>query len=119
MQKPTKAFADMVLELADKLEAVLNEMYPDGQLIPVFVSPESLRASARDLTRNAEDTQRSAEPSLAPSRFAPLYPVTLYQAGCTSCGAVSPAEIDEHLVCVEHEDHDFSDAPIDVSEVGS
>lgn len=183
MQKPTKAFADMVLELADKLEAVLNEMYPDGQLIPVFVSPESLRASARDLTRNAEDTQRSAEPSLAPSRFAPLYPVTLYQAGCTSCGAVvddygdysclqddeavgyvcdrlgwfettrsestptpempnlvtvhtvellcpdcqrcevcgamSPAEIDEHLVCVEHEDYDFSDAPIDVSEVGS
>lgn len=54
MQKPTKAFADMVFELADKLEAVLNEMYPDGQLIPVFVSPESLRASARDLTRNAE-----------------------------------------------------------------
>lgn len=183
MQKPTKAFADMVLELADKLEAVLNEMYPDGQLIPVFVSPESLRASARDLTRNAGDTQRSAEPSVAPSRFASLYPVTLYQAGCTSCGtvvddygdysclesgdavsyvrevfgwfettrdepsatpempnrvivhtvellcpdcqrcevcgAVNPTETDGHLVCVDHEDYDFSDAPIDVAEVGS
>ncbi|SKM69368.1 hypothetical protein [Mycobacteroides abscessus] len=29
------------------------------------------------------------------------------------------AAFDEHLVCVEHEDHDFSDAPIDVAEVGS
>ncbi|SKG32349.1 Uncharacterised protein [Mycobacteroides abscessus subsp. massiliense] len=54
MQKPTKAFADMVLELADNLEAVLNEMYPDGHLVPVFVSPESLRASARDITQSVE-----------------------------------------------------------------
>lgn len=30
MQKPTKAFADMVAETADKLQAILTEIYPDG-----------------------------------------------------------------------------------------
>lgn len=183
MQKPTKAFADMVFELADRLEAVLKEMYPDGHLIPVFVSPESLRALARDLTQATGDGQLIAEALQLPERFKPLHPVTLYQAGCTSCGtvvddygdyscmesdaavsyvrevfgwfetvraepvptpgmpgrvilhtvellcpdcqrcevcgAVNPVEIDEHLVCLDHEYHDFSDAPMDVAEAGS
>ncbi|PVA66178.1 hypothetical protein [Mycobacteroides abscessus] len=55
MQKPTKAFADMLHELADKLQAVLAEMYPaaDNQGA-LFVSPNSLRATAEQYAENAE-----------------------------------------------------------------
>ncbi|MBE5440168.1 hypothetical protein [Mycobacteroides abscessus] len=59
MQKPTKAFADMVLEIADRLEAVLKEVYGDAGLIPVFVSPESLRDMAREFTPDAEHVPAS------------------------------------------------------------
>ncbi|MGH3953692.1 MAG: hypothetical protein ACRDTI_06615 [Mycobacterium sp.] len=88
MQKPTKAFADMVLELADRLEEVLKEVYRDIALVPVFVSPDSLRDMARDFTPYAEDGQLACEPVQLPTRFEPLHPVTLYQAGCTSCGTI-------------------------------
>lgn len=88
MQKPTKAFADMVLELADKLQAVLKEMYPDGHLIPVFVSPDSLRDLAREFTPDAEHGQLAGDSTSLPTRFEPLHPITMYRAGCTSCGTV-------------------------------
>lgn len=88
MQKPTKAFADMVLELADKLQAVLKEMYPDGHLIPVFVSPDSLRDLAREFTSEAEHGQLAGDSTSLPTRFEPLHPITMYRAGCTSCGTV-------------------------------
>jgi len=58
MQKPTKAFADMMLELADRLEAVLEEAYGDI-LVPLCVSPDSLRATARDI---AAASLAAAEP---------------------------------------------------------
>jgi hypothetical protein len=55
MQKPTKAFADMMRELADKLQAVLTEMYPDGDNQgALFVSANSLRATAKQYTETAE-----------------------------------------------------------------
>ncbi|SLI88012.1 Uncharacterised protein [Mycobacteroides abscessus subsp. massiliense] len=86
MQKPSKAFADMVLELADRLEAVLKEMYSDSS---IFVSPDSLRAAARDMARDAGVGQPvEARPLELPESFEPLYPITMYQARCTSCGTV-------------------------------
>ncbi|MDM3950335.1 hypothetical protein [Mycobacteroides abscessus] len=172
MQKPTKAFADMVLELADRLLAVLKEIYPDGDNQgSLIVSPDSLRAVAREFMGKSESHE-------SPGHFEPLRPITMYQAQCTLCGtvvddygdyscmdddavigyvceslgwfevtrrepaptverpnlvivhtvellcpdcqrcevcgAMNPAEIDEHLVCVVHEAHDFS-----VAEAGS
>ncbi|WP_078344044.1 hypothetical protein [Mycobacteroides chelonae] len=168
MQKPTKAFADMVLEIADRLQAVLVELYSDSG---IFVNPDSLRATARDLTRDAGVGQPIDRPHGLPRHFEPLRPIAMYQAQCTSCGtvvddygdyscmdddavvsyvceslgwfevtrrelsptpgmptrvivhtvelvcpdcqrcevcgALNPAEIDEHLVCVNHEDHNF------------
>ncbi|SLC01141.1 hypothetical protein [Mycobacteroides abscessus] len=170
MQKPTKAFAEMVFELADRLEAVLREMYSDGA---IFVSPDSLRAAARGIGKNAEAGQVIGQTPQLPGRFEPLHPITMYQAQCTSCGAIvddygdyscmaddavvsyvreslgwfevtrrelsptpgmptrvivhtvellcpecqrcevcgalAPAEIDEHLVCVDHKAHAFAD----------
>ncbi|MBV0920640.1 hypothetical protein KC238_25625 [Mycobacteroides chelonae] len=48
MQKPTKAFADMVAETADKLQAILTEIYPDGDNQgALFVSPHHLRQMAK------------------------------------------------------------------------
>lgn len=85
MQKPTKAFADMIVELADRLEAVLVEIYSDGA---IFVSPDSLRAAARDFTKNADAGQLDGQPLQLPGRFEPLRPITMYQARCTSCGTV-------------------------------
>ncbi|QST90280.1 hypothetical protein [Mycobacteroides abscessus] len=78
MQKPTKAFADMIVELADRLEAVLVEIYSDGA---IFVSPDSLRAAARDFTKNADAGQLDGQPLQLPGRFEPL-------RRCTSCGTV-------------------------------
>ncbi|AMU39211.1 hypothetical protein A3N99_02645 [Mycobacteroides abscessus] len=55
MQKPTKAFADMMHELADKVQAVLTEMYPDGDNQgALFVSANSLRATAKRYAETAE-----------------------------------------------------------------
>lgn len=88
MQKPTKAFADMVLEIADRLEAVLNEVYGDAGLIPVFVSPESLRDMAREFTPDAERGELAGDSTSLSTRFEPLHPITMYRAGCTSCGTV-------------------------------
>ncbi|MDM2382285.1 Uncharacterised protein [Mycobacteroides abscessus subsp. abscessus] len=48
MQKPTKAFADMVTETADKLQAILTEIYPDGDNQgALFVTPNHLRQMAK------------------------------------------------------------------------
>lgn len=55
MQKPTKAFADMMHELADKVQAVLTEMYPDGDNQgALFVSANSLRATAKQYAEIAD-----------------------------------------------------------------
>lgn len=55
MQKPTKAFADMTDEVADKLEGVLTEMYPAGNnQADIVVSVNMLRANAADYRRQAE-----------------------------------------------------------------
>lgn len=55
MQRPTKAFADMMHELANKLQAVLTEMYPDGDNQgALFVSANSLRATAHQYTEIAD-----------------------------------------------------------------
>lgn len=54
MQRPTKAFADMMCELADKLQAVLGEMYPDADSDLLIASPKSLRDQARRYAEIAE-----------------------------------------------------------------
>ena len=55
MQKPTKAFADMVAETADKLQAILTEIYPDGDNQgALFVSPNHLRQMAQRYAEQAE-----------------------------------------------------------------
>lgn len=60
MQQPTKAFADMMLELADRLQAVLTEIHPDGNNQgSLIVSPDSLRAAGRHYAALAE--QRRVE----------------------------------------------------------
>lgn len=61
MQRPTKAFADMVAETADKLEAVLVEMYPDsGSQDTLMVSPEFLRRKADEYRQiAAQDTNKA------------------------------------------------------------
>jgi len=54
MQKPTKAFADMLAETADRLEAVLIEMYPDGgNQDALMVSPDFLRRKSIEYTQIA------------------------------------------------------------------
>lgn len=61
MQRPTKAFADMVAETADKLEAVLAEMYPDsGSQDTLVVSPEFLRRKADGYRQIAEERTNNA-----------------------------------------------------------
>ncbi len=56
MQKPTKALADMMIEAADTLQAILTEIYPDGDNQgALFVSPNSLRASANRYAEIADD----------------------------------------------------------------
>ncbi len=94
MQKPTKAFADMVLELADRLEAVLNEVYGGAGLIPVFVSPESLRDMAREFMPDAERGQLAGDSTYI------VIEVTRREPAPTP-------EIPNHLVCEDHEDHNF------------
>lgn len=48
MQKPTKAFGDMIAEIADNLQAILTEIYPDGDNQgALFVSPNHLRQMAQ------------------------------------------------------------------------
>lgn len=48
MQKPTKALAGMMTEFADNLQAILTEIYPDGDNQgALFVSPNWLRAMAK------------------------------------------------------------------------
>lgn len=63
MQKPTKAFADMVTETADKLQAILTEIYPDGDNQgALFVSPNHLRQMAQRYVEQAvqADTEAGA-----------------------------------------------------------
>lgn len=60
MQQPTKAFADMMIELADRLQAVLKEMHPEGDNQgSLIVSPDSLRAAGHHYAALAE--QRRVE----------------------------------------------------------
>lgn len=55
MQRPTKAFADMTIEVADKLQAILTEIYPDGDNQgALFVSPNHLRQMAQRYAEQAE-----------------------------------------------------------------
>lgn len=59
MRKPTKAFADMMTELADKLDAVLVEIYPDAALHGVArgqlcASPDWLRSKAAEYAQIAD-----------------------------------------------------------------
>lgn len=54
MQKPTKAFADMIAETADNLQAILTEIYPDGDNQgALFVSPNHLRQMAQRYAEQA------------------------------------------------------------------
>lgn len=61
MQKPTKAFADMVAETADTLEAVLVEMYPDsGSHDSLVVTPMFLRRKADEYQQIAAQRTNNA-----------------------------------------------------------
>ncbi|ORB55223.1 hypothetical protein BST43_15235 [Mycobacteroides saopaulense] len=61
MQKPTKAFADMIAETADKLEAVLVEMYPDsGSHDSLMVTPMFLRRKADKYRQIADQDTNKA-----------------------------------------------------------
>ncbi len=63
MQKPTKAFADMIAETADNLQAILTEIYPDGDNQgALFVSPNHLRQMAQRYSEQAAQADPEVKP---------------------------------------------------------
>ncbi|MEC4854685.1 hypothetical protein R2325_02760 [Mycobacteroides chelonae] len=63
MQKPTKALADMTIEVADKLQAILTEIYPDGDNQgALFVSPNHLRQMAQRYAEQAAEAAAEVKP---------------------------------------------------------